>query len=71
MRAAEQFVAREGDDVRTCRQRLLRRRLGRQAVGCEVAQGAAAEVDDEGQIGGVGDFGNDFLVDRAVKPVTA
>ena len=67
LRATEQLVAGEGDDVGAGRQRLLRRRLGWQAEGGEIGQRATAEVDNERQPGIVGDFCHFLLVDRSSK----
>ena len=50
LRAAEQLVAAEGDDVGAVRERFARRRLVRQAVVLEIDQHAAAEIDDERQL---------------------
>src|SRR6185503_2690083 len=47
LRAAQQLVAAEGDQVRALRDRLLRQGLARQAEFREVDEAAAPEVDDE------------------------
>ena len=49
LRAAEQFVAAEGDDVRAIEQRLAHRRFGGQAPAGQVQQAAAAEVFEQRQ----------------------
>ena len=49
LRAAEELVAAERDDVRAVRERFARRRLVRQAVVLEIDEHAAAEIDDERQ----------------------
>ncbi|MNN12429.1 hypothetical protein D3C81_1254210 [compost metagenome] len=49
MRAAEQFVATEGHDVRAIEQRLAHRRLGGQPPAGQVQQAAAAEVFEQWQ----------------------
>ncbi len=57
LRAAQQLVAAESDDVGACGQRLARRGLVRQPVILEVHQRAAAKVGDQGQVVLVGEPG--------------
>ncbi len=55
LRAAEQLVAAEGDDVGAVAQRFLHRRLFGQAPAREVEQAAAAQIFQQRQIVGMGD----------------
>ena len=58
LRAAEQLVAGEGDEVGAGGDRLARGGLVRQAPGLQPGERARAEVLDEGQAAGVGDGGD-------------
>ena len=72
LRAAEQLVAREGDEVGALGDRLGDGRLARQAVGGEVDEGAGAEVVDERHAVVMGDprqFGRRHRLGEALDPV--